>query len=165
MFIFCKKSNFRPGFTLVEVMVSIVIVGTIMGMSVAIFETAKNKKTAETVAREVADKLAEAHADAMVPSDTKTGLKKVSIECDSDKLTEKYLGSAGAVLGSFELYNFPSKVTAICPTTSIDFEANDGIKLGQITSTGDPIISIEKNIDTYRATIDIMSGAVNVEKQ
>lgn len=159
-----SKLKTSLAFTLIEVMVSIVIVGTIMGMSVVIFETAKNKKTAETVAREVADKLAEAHADAMVPSDTKTGLAKVKVECiDNDKLKEEYVLTGST---ANELYKFPSKVEATCGNFPAEFNTDSGIDLGQIKNqTSNPYVNIKKNNDTYRATIDIMSGAVNVEKQ
>jgi hypothetical protein len=144
-------------------MVSIVIVGAIMGMSVAIFETAKNKKTAETVAREVADKLAEAHADAMVPLDTKTELTKVTVECSSNQLIEKY-DSTGSP--DITLYTFPSKVTFDCDFNKLEFNANSGINLGKINVDGNSAkISVTKNNDTYDAKIDTMSGAVNVEKQ
>jgi len=173
-----KTSNLKPhlvypersrgGFTLVEVMVSIVIVGGILGMSVMIFETAKNKKTAETIAREVADKLAEAHADAMIPPYDKNDLAKVNVSCiDSDrKLVQKYLKSDETPIGDeILLYKFPSRVTFSCPSSPIEFEAKSGITLGKIVSTDEPKISITKNFDTYEAKIDTMSGAVNVEKQ
>ena len=106
-----------------------------------------------------------AHADAMVPADNKTGLSKVKVECDvaNSKLTEQYITSSASI--AFDLYQFPSRVDFACPTGfPIEFEAEDGITLGQISGAA-PVVTINKNLETYKTTIDTMSGAVNVEKQ
>lgn len=153
----------KRGFTLIEVLVSITIVMAIMGMSVVVFQTAKNKKTAETVAREVADKLAEAHADAMVPLDTATNLTKVIVTCNnSTGLTEQYDSVGSAVV---PLYIFPKNVDITCSFDELEFNADNGIELGQITTAGVPSVSVSRNSDTYKATINKMSGAVNVTKK
>lgn len=149
-------------------MVSIVIVGMILGMSIAIYENTKNNKTADTIAREVADKMAEAHLDSMIPPDGKTGLDKVKVSCNSDKIIQESIKANGDTIGNpIDLYIFPTKVNADCHFDDFTFEARDGVTLGQITidPTKEPSVSISKSSDMYKATIDKMSGAVNVEKQ
>lgn len=163
---FSKLSWFKKnhkGYTLVELMVAIGIMGLIIGTSVYVFQQQKAKKSVEVIAREMADKLSIAQVSAMSPKQDIFNLKEVRVSVDSGNLKIEYYGDN--LIENILTYQIPAKVTVTTENVPFNFEAKDAMTLGQIKEGLNPTITIQDNGNAsikYTIEIDKLSGLIEM---
>lgn len=169
-----KKSNFRSvyperkrrAFTLVEMLVVVVIVGSIMAMSVSVFQSSRKTKNVESVASSVRDVLMNARNYSITPADTTpTSATSLKISIDNTKITRQYYADTTPLDPLEKIYTFPTNFTVNSDSAKeISFNINNANEVGMVNTIGLSSFTIEASDVKYEIKIDNLSGQVSYEK-
>lgn len=158
----------RKGFTLIELLVVIAIMGLLMSISTAAIFSARNKRTAKSVADQVKNVIIEAHAYAISPKKV-GGPVSIVIATNSIK----------AQVSSVDIINpvtIPSNVTLSCyngatvvplPATCISFrvgqaDGTDSNTIGQTITSYDIRATKNGTGEKYKIIVGKLSGNVTI---